>query len=311
MILSLTPCVQGGEIDSTSQTQRFINNVSAGTSCDNNGLSTAAGGTTYFSWVVNTINPADNFVIFGASFHAAATATKLQLKGGKLQVVAATGTSTPVTPFNWVQGVQDADGGGSPRTSTTTSALTSNTTTGNTIICMTEAIDYANTVSSVTDSQGDTFQHAVTNSNANGGWEDEIWYASNITGGSNVTITGNWTNADSSWFGLICNEYAGLLTSNALDQTAIYQSNAARALLGPVTTLYDRELVFYGFKNGNALCGETDNTRAHIFAYTDYTCDFIQYTAGQTIASFDNNNHNYPITVMATFRLSNATAQSK
>src|SRR5262249_40064563 len=100
----------GGSIDSTSQTQRFNNAVSGGTSCDNNALATAAGGTTYLSWNINNAGD-DWFAMVGGSFRAAATATKLQLKGGKLQVVAASGTSTPTTPFNWVQGLNDADGG--------------------------------------------------------------------------------------------------------------------------------------------------------------------------------------------------------
>src|SRR5258708_642902 len=170
----------GASVDSTSQTQRFINNVNNSTTCNNSGLATAAGGTTYVTWNVNNAG-LDYYGRIGGSFHAAATATKLQLKGGKLQVVAASGTSTPVTPFNYVQSVQDHDCCPS-RNTATTAAFPSSTTTGNTIICEVGISATRNLVTSVTESQSDTYQKAVRVDDATNVWGDEIWYASSITG---------------------------------------------------------------------------------------------------------------------------------
>ena len=304
----------GYSIQSSDQTQQYINAISNGTSRDNDAASTAAGGTTYMSWNINPPN-ADWFNMFGGSFRAAVTATKLQMKGGKLQVVASTGTSTPVTQFKWVQGLGYFDFTGT-RNSITTSALTSSTTTGNTIICSAHIHDYIETVTSITDSRSDTFQHAVSANNTNdvSGWEIELWFASNITGGSNVTITGTWANSTTVQMFLLCNEYSGLLTSGALDQTASYSSNDHMVTLGPVTTSYDHELVVYAISNEtggtpNTMCGWNDFTRENY--YVEYFCDYMQDTAGKTAAWYWNNNTGNHPSVLATFRKSDAKAQVK
>ena len=80
--------------------------------------------------------------------------------------------------------------------------------------------------------------------------------------------------------------------------------------IGPVTTNYDRELVFYAFRSagGAANCDWNDTVRAVI--YGDQQCDYVQYTAGKTGLVAWNNQSQF-VAVLATFRLSNAIAQAK
>ena len=61
----------GGGITSTPQTAQWINNHTAGNSCDNEGGATAAGGTTSLSWTGGD----DTWLMLGGSFKAAAAST--------------------------------------------------------------------------------------------------------------------------------------------------------------------------------------------------------------------------------------------
>jgi len=149
-------------VDSTSQTQRALNNVDSSTGCNNDGIATASGGTVYLSWAVNgsAPSPGDLAQMVGGSFHAAATATKLQLKNSKLQVIANTGTSTPAPTFQWVQAQTGSDGNNT--SSVRTSAFSSNPATGDTIICVTTINQSGDAVTSITDTQGNTYVQATS-----------------------------------------------------------------------------------------------------------------------------------------------------
>jgi hypothetical protein len=307
----------GHSVDSTTQTQRVLNNVDTSTTCNNDGIATAAGGTVYLSWAVNgsASSPGDQAFMVGGSFHAAATATKLQLKSGKLQVVANTGTSTPAPTFQWVQAQTGVDNGGGNDIFVQTSAFSSSTTTGDTIICTTTVNQLSNAISSVTDTQSNTYTKATSVQDSNQTQGLELWYVSNITGGSSFKVTATWASSTIAAKYLSCHEYAGLLPANALDQTWNgAPANVTTAEFGPVTTLHDRELVFYYFfsaSNGGVFCGWNDNFRAHTYLYSS-VCDFIQYTAGQVQANAFQFGTGGPISaVLATFRLNDASLQVK
>lgn len=92
-----------------------------------------------------------------------------------------------------------------------------NTTTGNAIIVTAGSVVFPNSVTSVTDSQLNTYVKAV--SQKNGDPIIEIWYALNITGGTLPTVTVHFSSS-SGRPGAMIREYSGLATSLALDQTA-------------------------------------------------------------------------------------------
>jgi len=105
-------------------------------------------------------SPGDLAQMVGGSFHAAATSTKLQLKNSKLQVIANTGTSTPAPTFQWVQAQTGSDGNNT--SSVQTSAFSSNPATGDTIICVTTINQSGDAVTSITDTQGNTYVQATS-----------------------------------------------------------------------------------------------------------------------------------------------------
>ena len=100
--------------------------------------------------------------------------------------------------------------------------------------------DTTSTVSSVTDSQNNTYVLAVGPTTASG-LSSALYYAANIIGGSNtVTVTFNTTAA---WPNVNVMEYSGLSTSNPLDVTSAGTGAGTTANSGSVTTTSASELI--------------------------------------------------------------------
>jgi hypothetical protein len=100
--------------------------------------------------------------------------------------------------------------------------------------------DTTSTVSSVTDSQKNTYVLAVGPATASG-LSSALYYAANIIGGSNtVTVTFNTTAA---WPNVNVMEYSGLSTSNPLDVTSAGTGAGTTANSGSATTTSASELI--------------------------------------------------------------------
>jgi hypothetical protein len=101
-----------------------------------------------------------------------------------------------------------------------TQSFTSNVGAGDMIV-IAETSGSANTISSITDSQGDTYTLIASNLVASNR-QTWMYYAYNVTGGATtITVTlGSGQYADNSF---IAREYSGLATGNPLD---VYTSNA-------------------------------------------------------------------------------------
>jgi len=94
---------------------------------------------------------------------------------------------------------------------TVTITWTNDTTTGDTIVVVVGASNTSSTVSSITDSQTNTYTKVDSSGN---GVQGELWIANNITGGTTPTIT--ITLASIFNVAAIAREYSGMATS-ALD----------------------------------------------------------------------------------------------
>lgn len=149
-------------------------------------------------------------------------------------------TSTAAT---WKQMTEIAAAG----TTIQTPAFASNTTTGNSILCSIAYPAASASVSSVADTAGNSYSKATSHATVqNAGSYIEIWYKSNITGGSGVKVTATMSTAIGGYgVELSCHEYSGLVTSSALDQSAFNNGASAGAVsMGPVTTTATKELAF-------------------------------------------------------------------
>jgi hypothetical protein len=101
--------------------------------------------------------------------------------------------------------------------------------------------DTTSTVSSISDSQGNTYTLAIGPTTGTG-LRQSIYYASNIRGGSNtVTVTFNQA---AIWVDVRVLEYSGLSTTSPLDVTAGAAGTGTSASSGAATTTVANELIF-------------------------------------------------------------------
>jgi Bacterial Ig-like domain (group 3) len=97
----------------------------------------------------------------------------------------------------------------------------------------------AQTVSSVTDTAGNTYQPAIGPTAGVGtmaGFEQEIWYAKNINPGANVKVTAAFSAAFNGEKGIAAFEYTGLDKADPMDKTSAATGTLPDASVGPVTT---------------------------------------------------------------------------
>jgi hypothetical protein len=133
-----------------------------------------------------------------------------------------------------------------------TLTLPSVSTSGNLIVLSFNHSDQSISVSSVTDSAGNSYTLAVGPTN----WGTEkayTYYAANIKGGSQITITITLSAAPSLYGEFYVAEYSGVATTNPLDQTSVGTGTGTAFDSGSKTTTQASELI-YGFvdSGGNA-----------------------------------------------------------
>lgn len=134
------------------------------------------------------------------------------------------------------------DNSGTYVTDYTTSAFSSNTTNGNTIIC---AVVYNNDQSgtaSLSDSESNSWSK-IAGGDSGGDTEGELWYAYNITGGASHTITVTFS-ANYHDSAIICREYSGLTTTDPLDKSSVQVTfGTSHTSAATAVTTQDNELV--------------------------------------------------------------------
>ncbi len=197
---------------------------------------------------------------------------------------------------------QDSNGGGS---GTTTCTFVGSTTSGNLIVVGISIEDSTSTVSSVTDSKGNTYQAATSISAVwNTNRRIQIYYAYNITGGAShtvtVTISGGSTRVNA-----VVNEYSGALASaNPLDVTSS-GSAGDDPNTGSATTTTDGSLIYSVVAAAGTLtAGAGGFTKRNEYVFNIYTAseDRVQTTAGSVSAGWTTAGTATGIAQMATFK---------
>ncbi len=159
--------------------------------------------------------------------------------------------------------------------------------------------DTTSSISSVTDSNDNTYTRAVGPTTTTG-LQQSIYYAKNIAGGSN-TVTVKFSQT-ASYPNVNVAEYSGLDTANPLDVTAAASGSGTSASSGSATTTSANELIV-GAGNPSGLftaAGSLFSNRL-INIYGGISEDQIVNGAGSYAATATNNGGTW-IMQMATFR---------
>jgi hypothetical protein len=176
-------------------------------------------------------------------------------------------------------------------------------TSGNLIIVQLTYDNRSASVSTVTDSKGNSYSRIGTPVNWNTIDRSELWYSYNITGGgSAIMITATLTIAPTSYLQIYASEYSGIMvTSNPLDQSSFTAGSSMAVSTTPKTTLNPNELI-YGASIGasGALttgAGFTNRSSANQNIIEDKNGT----SAGSYSATFSSAGGNW-IAMMASFR---------
>jgi hypothetical protein len=151
----------------------------------------------------------------------------------------------PIPPIAYVQG--NTGVGSSTTTNVTYSAAQ---TAGNLNVVIIGAASKTVSVSSVTDSKGNSYSLAIgPTTSAN--YRQWIYYAPNIASAAAGTNTVTITTSSSTTLPIRIAEYSGLSTTSPLDQTAggVGTATCGAAYTSSVTTNYNQELIVVGMTN--------------------------------------------------------------
>jgi hypothetical protein len=188
----------------------------------------------------------------------AASSTPMPTPTAPLPTSTSTATSTAAAPTPTPSGgtpitmIQSNATEGSAATSLSASFASGNNT-GNLIIAFVRMSSSTQTVT-ITDTAGNSYINAVSQTQTTDGHQVYIFYARNIVGGANtVKATFSATN-NHPWLAVY--EFSGLNAANPLDQTAHAQgSNSSPSTGATAPTTHPNELVFTGLGMVNNATG--------------------------------------------------------
>jgi len=161
--------------------------------------------------------------------------------------------------------------------------FTGTSTPGNLIVVSTDWANQALTITSITDSKGNTYNSAVGPTNSGANARAVTYYAANIAAGGSpitVTITLSGVPGASPTFEGYITEYSGIRTAAPLDQTNAGAGTGLTLDSGYRTTTLASELVYgYGWTD------ETANPTPPFVLRTNYRGNFV---ADRTLSSIAN-----------------------
>jgi hypothetical protein len=159
--------------------------------------------------------------------------------------------------------------------------------------------DNTSTISSVTDSLGNTYSRAVGPTSTSG-LQQSIYYAKNIVGGNNtVKVTFNQAAA---YPDVRILEYSGLSTSSPLDVTAAAVGSGSSASSGSATTTSGNELIFGAGTSDNFFSGAGSGFTSRIVnIYGNLAEDKVVSSSGGYAATATNSGNTW-VMQMATFK---------
>ena len=177
-------------------------------------------------------------------------------------------------------------------------------TAGNLNIAVVGWGDTTSSISSINDTQGNTYSRAVGPTSGTG-LQQSIYYAKNIIGGSNeVTVTFNHAAA---YPDVRILEYKGLSTTSPMDVTAAEKGTGTAANSGSATTTSSNELVFGSGTTGTAFSAAGSGfTSRMINIFGNIEEEKIVTSGGSYNATATTSSSNW-VMQMATFRYSGSS----
>ncbi len=208
------------------------------------------------------------------------------------QQLVVTTTSAVLTPPTFVQvnNNQTSSGVG------TSVTLNAPTLAGNTLVVYV----IWNNIGSValTDSRGDTFANVGAPVSWGNGYSAQIFYATNIAGGTD-TVTAAFRTPVTSFGVLYVHEYAGISSVNPVDATTSASGSSAALNSGTATTTSANDLIFGAGVSDNAVTAAGSGFVSRDQAYGNITEDRSAGAIGSYAASATHNGKQWCMQMVA------------
>jgi hypothetical protein len=214
----------------------------------------------------------------------------------------------------FVQACQAGDN--TSNTSLATAAFGSSTTTGNAIIVATSWDNPSATVTTVTDTAGNTYT-GLTKFNSANNQTIQIFYALNITGGASQVVTMTMDNSRGGRR-IVAHEVSGLAASGSFRLEAENQDTSAAPFTVTLTTSTDGEYVFSAVCNDGGTGTETyspsgsftepANGTSNAASNEMQTQYLVKTTAGPVSSAWTRTGSGHNTYGIATFKAANTPA---
>ena len=184
----------------------------------------------------------------------------------------------------------------------TTAPFATNVTTGNMLVVWIWYNSATQSVASISDTAFNTYKRALPathGAGSLGAWQQEIWYANNIKGAPNLTVTAVFSGIFSGEKAISVHEYQGLDPNAPLDQSASKTGVTANANCGPLTVAAGQLVFAAALFKGMGSSGAGFSQRSSL--KNNVTEDQLASAAGPVTAMFANAAVDW-ITQMVSFK---------
>lgn len=206
--------------------------------------------------------------------------------------------------------INTGTGGFTGGSATTIATAATSLTTGNFIVACVRRGTASISVSSVTDTAGNTYHHAIGPIESGAG-AVEIWYSENVTGNASNVVTANFSGATISR-SIITAQFYGMATSSSLDQTASGTSTGASPVTsGSLTTTRGNEVLIVAAEV--SVTGSTWTEQANVgrvlqdsSAVMVVGSTYLPNVITETVAYASSDTTNVKAIAVATFKMAEA-----
>ena len=150
----------------------------------------------------------------------------------------------------------------------------------------------------VSDTRGDTYTAATARQNWGSNWSGQVFYASNVLGGTNK-VTATFGTAITSFGIVYLHEYSGLAKASPVDVTASAVGTSASMSSGAATTTQANDLLFGAGASGVTVTSPGTGFTARLTGLGNLTEDRIVTTTGSYAATASQNANTWVMQLVA------------
>ncbi len=150
----------------------------------------------------------------------------------------------------------------------------------------------------VSDTKGNTYTAGTARQTWGNNWSAQVFYASNIAGGSN-TVKATFATAITSFGIVYLHEYSGLATASPVDVSATATGTSASMSSGAVSTTSANDLLFAAGASANTVTAPGTGFTTRLTGFGNLTEDRLAATTGSYAGTATQNGSSWVMQLLA------------